>query len=137
MPTRSRVFFAGMTGALLLIAFTSLYRELSRPSDIWWTPLAMALSPTTSADRVEIYVRGRPLDAWLSARQLWIGEQSAASPLTAGEIVLRFNNWDRVRARGIPLLLGYAAMCGAGITLLLLIVTGRLAHRGERAEGGN
>jgi hypothetical protein len=135
MPTRPRSFFAGMTAALLLIAFTSLYRELSRPADIWWTPLAMALPPAASADRVEIYVRGKPLSTWLSTRQLWIGAQGATRPLTAEEFGLRFNNWDRVRARGIPLLLGYAAVCGAGTALLLLILTGRLAHRGERAKG--
>jgi hypothetical protein len=133
MPTRLRLLLTGMTGALLVIPLATLYRELSRPADIWWTPMAMALAPAASADRIEIYVRGKPLNQLLVARQLWIGEQGAASPIGAEEIRVRFNNWDRFRAGEIPLLLSSAAACGAGFVLLLLILTGRLAYRGERA----
>jgi predicted xylose isomerase-like sugar epimerase len=52
--------------------------------------------------------------------------------LTTQEIGLRFNNWDRVRGQRLPLLLFYAAACGAGVILVLVIATGRLAYREER-----
>ncbi len=132
MPRRLRLFFSTLTATLLLIPALALYRELSRRPDIWWTPPAMALSLTQSHDRVEIYARGKPLDALLEARQLWIGEEAGPNVLEAREIGLRFNNWDRVRAAQIPLLLTYAAAFGAGIVLLFLIATGRLAYRAEK-----
>ena len=50
------------------------------------------------------------------------------------EIHLRFNNWDRVRVARLPMLLMYAASCGGGVVLLLVIATGRLAYRGERGS---
>jgi hypothetical protein len=132
MPLRLRLFFSALTGTLLLIPALALYGELSRRPDIWWTPPAMALSLAESRDRVEIYARGKPLGALLEARQLWIREEAGSGALDPRELGLRFNNWDRVRAARIPMLLTYAAACGAGVVLLLLIATGRLAYRGEK-----
>ena len=132
MPQRLRLFYSTLTGVLLLIPALALYRSLSGPADIWWTPPAMALSLTESQDRVQIYARGRPLGALLDAKQLWIKDEAASTPLGAQEIGLRLNNWDHVRAARLPGLLVYAAVCGAGVVLLLLIATGHLAYRGER-----
>jgi len=131
MPRRLRLFFSILTGALLLIPSLALYRELSKRSDIWWTPPPMALSLSESQDRVEIYVRGKPLGALLEAEQLSVTDAGRASTVRAQDIGLRFNNWDRVRATRLPVLLLYAATCGAVAVLLLIIATGRLAYRGE------
>jgi len=127
MPLRLRLSYSAPIVALLLIPATALYRELSSRSDIWWTPASMALSLSESQDRVEIYVRGRPLGALLAARQLSVADGAGPSDLGAGEIRVRFNNWDRVRVARLPVLLIHAASCGGGIVLLLLIATGRLA----------
>jgi hypothetical protein len=132
MPIRLRFFYSALTGVLLLIPAVAFYGELSKRSDIWWTPPTMALSLTESQDRVRIYARGTPLETLLDAKQLWIRDEAGSSPLVAPEISLRLNNWDRVRAARLPMLLVYAATCGAGVVLLLLIATGRLAYRGER-----
>jgi hypothetical protein len=132
MPPRLRLFFSALTAVLLLIPVLALYRELSMRSDIWWTPPPMALSVSQSQDRVEIYVRGKPLATLLEARQLSVAGEGGASALDAQEIGLRFNNWDRVRAERIPMLMVYAAICGGGAVLLLLIATGRLVYRAER-----
>src|SRR2546427_12396438 len=121
MPIRLRLFFSVLIVALLLIPATALYRELSSRSDIWWTPPPMALSLSESQDRVEIYVRGKLLGALLEAGQLTMTDQAGSSALGANEIGLRFNNWDRVRAARLPMLLLYAASCGGGAVLLLLI----------------
>jgi predicted xylose isomerase-like sugar epimerase len=59
-------------------------------------------------------------------------DEASASILATSDFGFRFNNWDRVRAQRIPILLGYAAICGATATLFLLLVTGRLAYRGEK-----
>src|SRR5713101_2232656 len=132
MPPRLRLFFSALICSLLLIPALALYGELSRRPDIWWTPLPMALSLSESQDRVQIYVRGKPLAALLEARQLSVTDENGTSPLGAQEIGLRLNNWDRVRADRLPVLLLYAASCGGGVVLLLLIATGRLAYREER-----
>ena len=132
MPPRLRVFYSLLTAALLLIPIVALYSELARRSDIWWTPPALALSLTESRDRVQIFAEGRPLETLLEQKQVSITDGAASHVLTTQEIGLRFNNWDRVRGQRLPLLLFYAGACGAGVILLLVVTTGRLAYRGER-----
>jgi len=131
MAPRLRVFSV-LIATLFLIPALTLYRDLTKRSDIWWTPLGMALSLPDSKDRVEIYVGAQSLGTLLEQKRVSITDESASRALGASEIRLRFNNWDRVRAARIPALLAYAAVCGAGIMLLVLLATGRLAYRGER-----
>ena len=131
MPPRLRIFFSALMAALFFIPAVALYSELSRRADIWWTPAPLALSLADSKDRVEIYARGQPLGTLVEQHRVSILDGTESRALTAQEIGLRFNNWDRVRAKRLPLLLGYAAVCGAIAVLLLLVATGRLVYRGE------
>ena len=135
MPPRIRLVFSALSLVFFLMAAVPLYRELSRRSDIWWTPHAMAVPFTESTDRVEIYARGKPLAALLQAGQLRIAEGGGCTVVAPSEVGLRFNNWDRVRAERLPLLLVYAAVCGVTALMFLLVLTGRLAYRGERERG--
>jgi hypothetical protein len=132
MPPRVRLVFATLSLVLFLVAAASLYRGLSLRSDIWWTPHAMLVPLAESTDRVEIYARGKPLADLLRAGQLRIAEAGGASTLATTDVGLRFNNWDRVRVERVPLLLVYAAGCGVTACMFLLVLTGRLAYRGER-----
>jgi hypothetical protein len=116
---------------LFFVAAVPLYRELSRRRDIWWTPRTMLIPLAESTDRVEIYALGQPLTALLQAGQVRMAEDGSMRVLTAGEIGLRFNNWERVRAERLPVLLASAAGCGVAVLMLLLIMTGRLTWRGE------
>ena len=54
MPPRLRLFYSLLTAGLLVIPVIALYSELSKRSDIRWTPLPIAASLTESQDRVEI-----------------------------------------------------------------------------------
>ena len=132
MPPRIRLVFAALTLVFFFVAAIPLYGELARRSDIWWTPRTMLVPLSESADRVEIYSRDKPLAALLQAGQLRMAEGGGSDTLTASDIGLRFNNWDRVRVHRLPLLLAYAAMCGVTACMFVLILTGRLAYRGER-----
>ena len=132
MPGRLRLLFSTLSLTLFFLAAAPLYRELARRSDIWWTPRTMLVSLAESVDRVEIYARRRPLAALLEAGQLRIVEGGGSSVLAPSEVGLRFNNWDRVRAERMPVLLLFAASCGVTAFLFLLVVTGRLAYRGEK-----
>ena len=58
MPPRLRLFYSFLTAGLLFIPVVALYSELSKRSDIWWTPPALAGSLTESQDRVQVYARG-------------------------------------------------------------------------------
>ena len=116
MPLRMRLLFSTMSLTLFLVAAIPLFTELSRPRDIWWTPQTMLVPLAQSADRVQVYVRGKPL----------------ATVVDPTDVAFRFNNWDRVRAERLPLQLVRASACGAMACLFLLILTGRLAYRGER-----
>ena len=120
MPPRMRLFFSSFSFVLFFIAAMPLYRELTRPKDIWWTPRTMLVPLAHSADRVEVYVRGEPI-----------------APALRSEIGLRFNNWDRVRAAQLPVMVSSGAACGGMLVLLLLVATGRLAYRGETTAGGD
>ena len=134
MPPRMRLVFSLLGLVCFMIAAAPLYRELSQRNDIWWTPATMLVPLSEGKDRVEVYARGQPLAALLQAGKVQIAEDGGLSALTASDVGLRLNNWDRVRVERLPLLLGYAAMCGAIACLILLISTGRTAYRGEKEK---
>jgi len=126
------MFYAAMTFVLLFIPGVALFSELSKRSDIWWTPNTMLVPLNESADRVEVHFRGKPLRSLIEAGQLRMADNASASVLSTSDIGFRFNNWDRIRAQRVPALLIYAAAIGAGAVVFLLLVTDRLAYRGER-----
>ena len=132
MPHRIRLLLSALSLILFFVAAVPLYRELSGRSDIWWTPHVMLVPLAESKDRVEIYARGKPFVDLLQAGQLRIAEDGGVSALATSDVGLRFNNWDRVRAERLPMLLAYAAGCGVTACIFLLVLTGRLAYRGER-----
>jgi len=134
MPPRIRFLFSTMSVTLFFVAAVPLYQELSRRSDIWWTPRAMLVPLAESADRVEIYIRGRPLAALLQTGQIRIAEDAHIGALIPSDIGLRLNNWDRVRAERLPGLLVSAAGCGITALMFLLVLTGRLAYRDEKGH---
>jgi hypothetical protein len=125
-----RMFYAAMTFVLLFIPAVALFSELNRRPDIWWTPPSLALSLNESADRVRVYVRGKPLGTLVDAGRLRLAD-TPDSVLSISDVGLRLNNWDRVRAQRLPSLLVYAAAIGVGALLFLLLITNRLAYRGE------
>ena len=128
MPPRLRIFYSAMIFVLLFIPGIALFNELSRRSDIWWTPMMLLVPLAESGDRVQVYFHRKPLGSLAQAGQLQVGDDVVST----GDIGFRFNNWDRIRAQRIPILLANAAAFGVGATILLLLVTNRLAYRGER-----
>jgi hypothetical protein len=132
MPPRLRLLLSTLSVTLFILAAVPLYRGLAGRNDIWWTPATMLVPLVESADRVQIYAHGQPLAALLQAGQVQIAEGARTSVLTPNDIGVRFNNWDRVRAERLPVLLVSAAACGVTALLFLLVLTGRLAYRGEK-----
>src|SRR5437773_2291430 len=79
MPPRIRFLYASLAVVFFCIAAVPLYRELSSPADIWWTPRTMLVPLTGSQDRVEIYARGKLLLTLIEAGQLRIADDTGAS----------------------------------------------------------
>jgi len=134
MPTRIKLVFLGLMLVLFLIPAVALYSELHRRSDIWWTPSAMMVPITAGTDRVEIYAGDKRLEALLDAGQVQLVTSGGPIVLAKSDIRLRFNNWDHVRSERTLSLVIYAVACGVTALLFLLILTGRLAYRGEKAR---
>lgn len=132
MPPRVKLVFLSLMVVLFLIPAIALYSELHRRSDIWWTPRTLMVPLAAGTDRVEVYAGEKRLEALLDGGQVQLVTSSGPIVLAKSDIRLRFNNWDRVRAERINLLLFYAAACGAIALLFLMLLTGRLAYRGER-----
>jgi hypothetical protein len=133
MPGRVRLVFTILNLSVFLLAALPIIRELARPDDIWWTPRTMLVPLAESANRVEIYAHGRPLAGLLQAGQVQVLEGGGPVTLAPSDVGFRFNNSDHVRAERLPMLLLSAAVCGAIAVFGLLLVTGRLAYRGDRA----
>ena len=117
---------------LLLASTLKLIAFFHQRNDIWWTPPSMAAPLSVSGDRAEISARGTDLRALLDAGRVRVSLESGPVVLTAEDVRVRFNNWDRVRAEQIPMLLVYAGT--VGFTLCLIVAIGGLSlRRGERS----
>jgi hypothetical protein len=134
MPRRVRLALVAMSLSVLIVTALPIVRELTRRTDIWWTPRTMLVPLADSADRVEIYVHGQPLAKLIQAGQVQVLDEGRPVSLGAGDVGLRFNNSDRVRAERLPRLLLSGALFGAAALYLLFLVTGRLVYREERAR---
>jgi hypothetical protein len=122
MPTdaHARKVWPVLGIVVLLIPASQLFRFFTQRSDIWWTPKPLAMPLAESTDRVEIYVRGELLQEQLRAQRLRVFTDGAAATVGVGDVTLRFNNRDRVRADQIPTLLVAALVTGVvGVFVVL------------------
>ena len=113
-----------LAAMFLTMSIPRLASFFGERSDIWWTPLPLAVTPMEAKDRVEVYVRGEPLERALDSGSLLVKSGAGVAPLTAADVKFRLNNWDRRRAGRIPLLLMSAATAGAGVIFLLYGIAG-------------
>ena len=133
MPGRVRLALVIMSLSVLLTSALPILRELTRRTDIWWTPTTMPVPLAESGQRVEIYAHGQPLAKLIQAGKVQVLDEGRPVSLGAGDVGLRFNNSDRVRAERLPRLLLSAALFGAVTLYLLMLLTNRLVYREERA----
>ena len=115
-----RVYVLVFGGSFFLVSCLQLVRFYAQRDDIWWTPIASPLSLEQSRERVEVYVRGVPLQKALESGRLQLVGDSGPTSITASDIGIRLNNNDRVRVERLPLVVMSAA--GAGFTGLVLLM---------------
>jgi hypothetical protein len=121
---RARKFWLTFGIVILAIPASHVFRFFTQRSDIWWTPKALAVPLAESADRVEIYVQGQLLQEQLAAQRLRVLTERGSATLRVGDVALRFNNRDRVRAEQVPLLLSAAFVIGVAGVFVVLGVLG-------------
>ena len=120
----SRKYLLIFGGVFFLMSALQLVRLLNERADIWWTPKLLGLGLADASDRVEVYVRDVALLEHVKAGHLQLLTDTGPRPVTASDIRLRFNNWDRVRAERIPSLLGLGIALGASGVFFLFGVLG-------------
>jgi hypothetical protein len=101
----------------VLLSVMPLVRHFTERTDIWWTPLPLAVPLAETADRVEVYVRGRILEEHLHAGTLTLTGVPGPARVAAADITFRFNNRDRRTAQQLLSLLASAAVGGAVLAL--------------------
>jgi hypothetical protein len=122
---RSRIHLLTFGGMIFLLSALQLVTFYAQPSDIWWTPKTLSVPFANASDRVEIYVRDTPLQDQIGAGHLQLVSDMGASAVVGSEVRLRFNNWDRVRAQRLPIVISAAFCAGASSILLLFGILGR------------
>jgi hypothetical protein len=115
-----RKFMLAFGGSFFLVSALQILRLLGQPSDIWWTPRALALPLVEASDRVEVYVGDVPLQRLLEAGRVQVTTDAGATRVTEPEVRLRLNNRDRIRAEQVPSLLGSSVVLGGAGVLVLL-----------------
>jgi hypothetical protein len=121
---RLRTFLLIFGGIFFLMSALPLVRYFIQPTDIWWTPRALALALVDTSDQVEVYVRDVQLTEHIKAGRLQLLSDAGARLVTESDIRLRLNNWDRIRAQRIPSLLSAGIALGASGVFFLFGVLG-------------
>lgn len=126
---RSRIYLVVFGGMIFLLSALHLITFFAQPSDIWWTPKALSVPLADASDRVEVYVREASLQEQIGAGRVKVVTDEGATAVALPDVRLRFNNWDRVRAQRMPVLLGAAFCAGASGVVLLLGILGWVATK--------
>jgi hypothetical protein len=115
-----RYFLTILPAVFLLTSSYRLYSFFTERSDIWWTPVPMRVPLDETHDRVQVYVRGAELDDLIASGRLRLTGDGggAAVPLSAADVGMRFNNWDRVRAQRTSVAVMWAATAGVAAAFL-------------------
>ena len=104
---------------MVSLGLAQLGRTVFERSDIWWTPMNHALSLDDARDRVLIFVQGQRLEERLESGDLFPRTEAGTVAVTPSDVVLRFNNWDKIRASRLPIVAIYAAMTAVGLALIV------------------
>ncbi len=76
-----------------------MYQIVRGNHDIWWTHRDMRLPLAQTRNEVEIYVAGKQLEQHLSTGSLLRMETNGRQRrITASDVSVRLNNWNRVKA---------------------------------------
>ena len=85
-----------------------------------WTPAVYAPGIESTADRLEVLVGGVPLVQAVAEQRLSMTTNAGPVPVKVGEVRVRLNNEASLRAAQVSPMLGFSALAGGGLVLLLI-----------------
>jgi len=117
------LLWIGLTGSLIFGTsfIADIYQAFRGDRNIWWTHQAMRLPIEKTKDNFELYIGGKLLQKHLTDQTLYSTDKNGRQyPVVAGDISVRLNNWDRIKAS----ILSRTVMAGFtfGITITLLVM---------------
>ncbi len=102
-------------------------------SDIWWTPMELALTLPAAANEFELYLSGELLQRQVERGALAVqGENGTMRPVAPTEIKVRLNNWQKIRAERLHGAVFAAFSLGISMTCLVLGIIGQVRSRKEK-----
>jgi len=107
----------------LLVSAGASYRVWqlsSQPIPEKWTPAIYALGLESTADRFEVLLSGVPLAKALAEQQLMMAASGNLVPVKGSDVKVRMNNEPAIRAAAVPAMIGFAALAGGGLVLLVI-----------------
>ena len=132
------LLWMGLTGSLIFGAtfFENVYRAFWGDQTIWWTPQSMSLPIEETKNDFELYIAGTSLNKHLSARTLsTVDKNGKPYPLSAKDITVRRNNWDRTRASILADTTMIGFVFGVSLTLMLIGLFQFFQQRKEPGSG--
>ncbi len=108
-----------MGSIMVSLGLAELGRMVFERTDIWWTPMNHALSLDDARARVLIYVQGQELEERVERGELFLRTEAGTAAVSASDVALRFNNWDKIRASRLPIAALAAALTAVGLVLIV------------------
>jgi len=109
-----------------------VYQVFRGDNGIWWTNQASKLPLEEARGSFELYIQGKLLQKRLSDGTLFaVDKDGRQYPVVPGDIAVRLNNWDKVKASILAdtTLSGFALGVAAALLVVGLIQYLRAGHR--------
>ncbi|MBD3336503.1 MAG: hypothetical protein GF355_13405 [Candidatus Eisenbacteria bacterium] len=123
MKAGKALLLIGIIGTSVFGAHTGAQygRAVWGDRDIWWTPRSLAVDLDETQDEFRLLVSGDLLQEHLRRGSLQATDaQGETYRVVAGDISVRLNNWDEVRASWFQSAVFSAFMLGAAVACLVL-----------------
>jgi hypothetical protein len=107
-----------------------LYRAYGGDRTIWWTARTLPLNLDETKDVFELRIRSKPLQTHLAEGTLSVvNEEGIGEPVVSGDVAVRVNNWERVKASILANALLSGFLFGASVALLIAGICRSLSGR--------
>jgi len=119
----NELLIIGLTGTIFFGSFfAGEYLGASESNkDNWWTPMDMALSLDQTRPEFELYLKKELLQKHIEKGTLLVANDGGnPSKLISGDIKIRLNNWNKVKAEKLKYAVFTAFFLGASLALLII-----------------
>lgn len=98
-----------------------IYRVFGSNQDIWWTATTMPLTIDKTKESFELSINGKTIQKHLAEGTLLaLNDEGNQQSVVSGDISVRLNNWNKVKASILINALFSGVLFGAGITMFII-----------------